>query len=169
MRIVRAIPLLLTMFVGAVSATSSTAPFAIKCPTGSLIDSDLAQGERLLPESDVVKVRIADQQGMFVRSHGRLSFPASKQDRKRYGLRPQTQRRWKIAITGGLVASDLRSAQAAFYENVPIHATYYPATRKLVVFTIVPHNPEARAFPFWVFVRAPKNTGSIAYDCSTFD
>ena len=153
----------------AACSTQDRSGALVSCGRGSLNEADFARGEVLLPEHDVVKVSLADQEGMTARSDGRLFFPASDSDVLSYSLKRTGGHEWFVALTGGLAGREYRTAQRNFYDNVPVNATYYPATKKLSVWTTVPHVEGSKAFPLWVFVRAPDDVSEIRYDCGAFD
>ena len=159
----------LTALAATACASASPDQLSVTCPNGSLEESDLTRGEQRLPDNAVVKIKVADQHDMTVRSDGRRFFPATAEDLSRYNLATQSDQTWFVALAGGVVGPTFDQAQANFYAHVPIYAFFYPATRKLVVSTTMPHVQGNKAFPFWIFLRAPNEVTTITYDCGTFD
>jgi hypothetical protein len=159
----------LMLIAGEARDTPSNGVIQTSCFRGSIGEEDLSQGELLLNDEDLVKVRLSDQQAMSLRSEGKSHFPASREDLSKYQLREESNWHWTVAVAGGLFGRTFEDAQENFQNNAPVYASYYPSTKKVVVFSNLPSAEGDQAFGFFVFVHVPNEARIITYDCGAFE
>ena len=145
-----------------------TFPESIQCFQGNVDESDLANGEMLLNENDVVKIHLDDQEAIRRRISSSAEAVPTEREIAEYGLAREEGWRWVISTAGGLFGRDENEARVYFAEHAEINASYYPATKMVIVSSLIPEYTGSAPYGFLVFVRIPNGVVSISYDCASF-
>jgi hypothetical protein len=139
------------------------------CLDGAVKDSDLASGELLLNDTDVFKVPLADQKTIETSFRQSPVHFAGNALMERYGLKHEPHWTWIAVKSVGFFGRNSHEAEYNFIHSDMVQASYYPASKKIVVFTSIPRPARGKLFEFWVLVHVPQDVREAKVECGEFE
>lgn len=139
------------------------------CAQGSLSEFDLSGDENPLTEGAIIKISMSDQERIDEVADGRDSFRLDREYVDPLGLADADGEAWIASRAYGFFGSDPEESAENFFNYVDVLATYYPYSKKIVVFTSVPYFDGANVSSFWIFLRVPEDMRSVVFECSQFN
>lgn len=157
-----------TLLLSAACQSSADSIGKPACPRGAVLDEDVLNGEQRLGREKLIRINLVDQDSIKSLGRGKqYSYPKPAMVEK-YNLKNRQGFKWISAPARGFFGIDRDDADKNYEHNTGIEATYFPATKKVVISVMTPDAVGNETFEYWVFVQVPEHFSIVTYDCGTF-